>query len=223
MSKPEKRKIARILRQQGMKIVDIATQLDVQPSTVNKWCKDIELSDKQIANQAYDDPTWDASHNTGRILKRNAEKQRLEYQDAGRQRAKDRNTLHLMASMLYWGEGSKGRNSIRFGNTDPYMLQLFLHFLREEFEVPNKKIHLRILTHSTDEQEWERIKQYWLELFNLPSETKATVALKIGTQSRKNRYPNGICSIEVHSTKLVQQIFGAIQEYANFEKPEWLK
>jgi hypothetical protein len=148
---------------------------------------------------------------------------RLKYQEIGREAAKKTSILHLMGSMLYWGEGTKNGRNMRFGNTDPYMLKLFMRFLREEFNVPDEKFRLSIQTHFADETEWERIRLYWLEWLNLPPETKATVRLKIGTQSRKNRYENGICSIEVYSTEIVQQIFGAIQEYANFEKPEWLK
>ena len=148
---------------------------------------------------------------------------RRKYQAIGRDTAKGGSILHLIGSMLYWGEGAKNGKTMSFVNTDPYMLKLFMRFLREEFNIPDEKIRIRILSHSTDEKEWERIKQYWLELLNLPPETNAKVSLKIGTQSRKNRYENGICSIEVYSTEIVQQIFGAIQEYANFEKPEWLK
>jgi hypothetical protein len=148
---------------------------------------------------------------------------RLKYQAIGRETAKSGHVLHLMGSMLYWGEGAKDGQSMIFGNSDPYMLKLFMRFLREEFNVPDEKFRLNIQTHSTDKEEWERIRLYWLELLNLPPETKATVRLKIGTQSRKNRYPNGFCTIGVYSVQLVQQIFGAIQEYANFEKPEWLK
>src|SRR5688500_3339317 len=88
---------------------------------------------------------------------------RLKNQEIGREAAKDGNVLHLMGSMLYWGEGAKSGKSMRFINTDPYMLKLFMRFLREGFNVPDDKIRLRIMSHSTDEKEWERIKQYWLE------------------------------------------------------------
>jgi hypothetical protein len=38
----------------------------------------------------------------------------------------------------------------------------------------------------------------------------------------KNKLPYGVCSLVVHSTWMVQHIYGAIQEYAGFEEPAWL-
>jgi len=32
----------------------------------------------------------------------------------------------------------------------------------------------------------------------------------------------GTCEIAIHETRLVQQVFGAIQEYTGIDKPEWL-
>jgi hypothetical protein len=39
---------------------------------------------------------------------------------------------------------------------------------------------------------------------------------------RKNKLPYGTCRVVVHDTALVQSIYGAIQEYVGFERPEWL-
>jgi hypothetical protein len=38
----------------------------------------------------------------------------------------------------------------------------------------------------------------------------------------KNKLPYGVCSVVVHSTWMVQHIYGAIQEYAGFDEPAWL-
>jgi hypothetical protein len=37
-----------------------------------------------------------------------------------------------------------------------------------------------------------------------------------------NKLPYGTCRLAVHDTALVQSIYGAIQEHAGFERPEWL-
>ena len=37
--------------------------------------------------------------------------------------------------MLYWAEGAKARNSVRFSNSDPEMLRFFLAFLRRYFSI----------------------------------------------------------------------------------------
>jgi hypothetical protein len=37
-----------------------------------------------------------------------------------------------------------------------------------------------------------------------------------------NKLPYGVCSIKLGSTRVVQHIYGAIQEYGGFEEPRWL-
>ncbi len=34
--------------------------------------------------------------------------------------------------------------------------------------------------------------------------------------------PFGTCRLTVHSPRVVQSLYGAIQEYAGFSRPEWL-
>jgi hypothetical protein len=34
--------------------------------------------------------------------------------------------------------------------------------------------------------------------------------------------PYGTCALIVHSTRIAQTIYGSIQEYGGFERPEWL-
>jgi hypothetical protein len=41
--------------------------------------------------------------------------------------------------MLYWAEGSRERNAIKFTNSDPEMLRFFMRFLRLSFAVPDRK------------------------------------------------------------------------------------
>jgi hypothetical protein len=45
---------------------------------------------------------------------------------------------------------------------------------------------------------------------------------KYSQKKRQGRLPYGTVRVCVHSTEIVQQIFGAIQEYGGFERPEWL-
>jgi hypothetical protein len=38
----------------------------------------------------------------------------------------------------------------------------------------------------------------------------------------RNKLPYGVCTVYVHSTRVVQHIYGAIQEYGGFDEPAWL-
>jgi predicted transcriptional regulator len=39
---------------------------------------------------------------------------------------------------------------------------------------------------------------------------------------RANKLPYGTCKLVGHSTQIVQTIYGSIQEYGGFDRPEWL-
>lgn len=223
MAKPEKRKKARVLRQEGWAIKAISKEIDIRRDTVSKWCRGIELIPEQVNVLAEDNPRWLGGHNAAQQTKKDALKQRLAYQEVGRERARNGSDLHLLACMLYWGEGAKSRNHLQFVNTDHNMLKLFMRFLLLEFELEDKDFYLNIMHHTTDEAEIERIEHFWRDCLNLSSDCGVNMQLKKGTNSRKARYENGICSISVNNTEILQHIFGAIQEYIGFDNPEWVK
>jgi hypothetical protein len=41
-------------------------------------------------------------------------------------------------------------------------------------------------------------------------------------EKRVHRLPYGTCRVTLHRAAVVQSIFGAIQDYGGFERPEWL-
>ncbi len=45
---------------------------------------------------------------------------------------------------------------------------------------------------------------------------------KYSQKKRRNMLPYGTCKLTVHRTRIVQTIYGGIQEYGGFERPEWL-
>jgi hypothetical protein len=223
LTKRQRRLKARELKLQGWKNIDIAEELGVTAGTVSNWTSDIKLTPEQEEAMAIENPTWLKRYKYGQKIRQTALDKRMLYQDAGREKAREGSLLHLMATMLYWGEGTKARSDLSLINSDPYMLKLFIRFLRIEMAVPDDKIRISIQHHTTDEKDIARIIQYWLEWLELPLSTTVSTQLKIGTSSRKKRYINGFCTISVGSVEIVQQIFGAIQEYIGIDKPQWGK
>lgn len=145
---------------------------------------------------------------------------RISYQEAGRLKAREGRPLHLAGCMLYWAEGSKERNRFEFVNADPYMMRLFIRFLREEMEIDEAIINIRVHCHSNDPDEKQRTGEYWAQLLGLPLTSLRRMYHKQGGEVRE-KLPNGVCGIRVESTELVQHIYGAIQEYGGFENPAW--
>jgi hypothetical protein len=168
-------------------------------------------------------PHWESQQKGAAINRQKAYKQRILYQELGRSKAQEGNFLHLIGCILYWGEGAKDRVHLRFINTDPYMLKLFMQFLREQLQVEEGLVSLQVFYHTKDESEIARIRQYWMDWLELPQDTHINMQLKIGTTSRKKRYLNGICAIDLNRTEILQHIYGAIQEYIGFEHQSWGK
>jgi predicted transcriptional regulator len=220
--KNEIRYEARRLRQHGMSVKEIALALKVSRSSVSLWVRDIELTEEQTQVLKDRQRLWGAQNSGAHVNRAKAQQRRAMAQENGRLKAQENNALHLAGCMLYWAEGAKSRNNVNFVNSDPNMSTLFVRFLREELKVKNSEFVLYIHSHSMDAAEIQRQQRYWLDLLELPASCIRKVLYKIGSQVRKNVLMNGVCSIRVYRTELVQHIFGAIQEYGGFENPDWL-
>jgi hypothetical protein len=128
--------------------------------------------------------------------------------------------------MLYWAEGAKRRNGIQFTNSDPRMLMLFRRFLTDSLAVERDEIVMTLNVYTNNGLTIEQIEQHWLEVLDLPTTAVRKHMLNhMPTSSSgcaKNKLPYGVVTLNVHSTWMVQEIYGAIQEYAGFDEPAWL-
>lgn len=222
MTSREMRERARLLRRQGTSVRDIAKMLNTSKGSVSVWVRDVELTDEQIERLKENQRRY-RQHNKG--AQSNREKHhllRLEYQREGRVKARENHPLHQAGCMLYWAEGAKRRNKVYFVNSDSHMMRMFMRFLREELQVADEDISLYIHCHYSDPLEQLRIERYWVELLGLYQDCLRKTQVKRGSDTRKNILINGVCGICVNSTRLVQHIYGAIQEYAGFDNPAWL-
>ena len=52
--------------------------------------------------------------------------------------------------------------------------------------------------------------------------SSVNVHSKYSRKKRVNKLPYGTCELTVDSTRIVQTIYGSIQEYGGFDRPEWL-
>ncbi|MDZ4671469.1 MAG: hypothetical protein SH821_11415 [Phototrophicales bacterium] len=220
--KRETREQARQLRAQGISIISIAKQLGVAKSSVSHWVCDIELTPAQIETLKQNQHRTPAQLNGSKTNYTKALTQRKLWQEEGRANAREQRGLHEVGCMLYWAEGAKGRSSIIFVNSDPEMMKLFIRFLRQEMNIPEEDFIVILHCHTHDKAEWERMTTYWLRILGLTQQNMRNINVKQGSNSRKNRLENGICTLRVYSTELAMHIYGAIQEYAGFDRPEWL-
>ena len=112
-----------------------------------------------------------------------------------------------------------------FTNSDPDMVDVFLHFLRRCYGVSDQRVALTINVHLGNGLTLEEIEEWWLRRLSLPrSSLRRSMVNRPSRASQRKRRTlvYGTARITVSSTELTQSIFGAIQAYAGLYRPEWL-
>jgi hypothetical protein len=127
--------------------------------------------------------------------------------------------------MLYWAEGSKRRNDVEFTNSDPDMMRQFVEFLRRSYAVASEDLRLTVNVHLDNGLGLSEIEEWWLRRLALGRQSLGSHTVnrysKASSQTRRG-LPYGTARVVVHSTFIVQSIYGAIQEYAGIERPDWV-
>jgi hypothetical protein len=106
------------------------------------------------------------------------------------------------------------------------MTSFFCKFLREALDVDNDTITIRIMCYTNNGITQEEIESFWLNKLNLPATSLRKTTVNVQPQSgqqRGRKLPCGVCTLHViRSTRHLQHIYGAIQEYTGIDKPDWL-
>lgn len=222
--KTTERAKARELREQGWSIKAIERTLGVARSSVSRWTRDISLgAEERGALEAR------AAAGRGRAAERKssaARLARLAFQEEGRSRATESDVSYAAGCMLYWAEGEKSRNRVALTKSDPALVAFFASFLRRHFAVTDEAITVYCNLFADHVENKETIEAFWLHTLGLPASSlrRSTVNAysKYSLKKRANKLPYGTCRLVVNSTRIVQTIFGSIQEYGNFKRVEWL-
>jgi hypothetical protein len=127
--------------------------------------------------------------------------------------------------MLYWAEGSKRRNDVEFTNSDPDMMRTFVKFLRRCYGVAQDDLRLTLNVHLNNGLRLAEIEKWWLTRLGLSPRCLGSHTVnrcsRASGQTRRT-LPYGTARVVVHSTFIVQSIYGAIQKYAGTDRPEWI-
>jgi len=226
MAKPEKREEARRLRKEkGLSVNKIAEILGVSKNSVSRWVRDVPLTDDQRHQLMENSKSYGAQHQGSIANRVKHRKIREGYQQAGRKKAREGDPLHLTGCMLYWAEGTKDRNECRFTNSDLDMVVTFLRFLRQSLKIESTRLQIRISVYLDNGLTIDEIEEYWLTNLELPPSCVLPSDTKIpkSSQQKGRKLLYGTCEARVKAgTQYVQHIYGAIQEYAGIDKPEWL-
>ena len=223
--KTKERELARSLRSEdGCSIKEIARRLGVSRASVSVWVRDVVLTDDQRARL---ERRARNGYLTVAAASRDAARRRREgYQEDGRRLARTAGTEYACGCMLFWAEGSRARNSAQLVNSDPALVRFWIDFLRRYFDVESRRIRLVCNLFADHEDIRRDIERFWLSTLGLPDESLLTSMVnrysRVSNRKRLNKLPYGTAKVTVHDTRIVQMLYGSIQELAGFERPEWL-
>lgn len=226
MKQKEKQEAIRLRQEQGLSYRQISDILNVSKGTLNIWLKDIKLSNEQQIELDKKDSCKNPIRLGSQKTKEKYLKLRNQYQEDGRNKVKENNLLHAQGCMLYWAEGGKSKNTVDFTNSDINMMKFFIKFLRECYLVENNKIKITINCYLDCGLSQEEIENYWLNELNLERTNLNTTQINKKPSSSKNlkrgKLQYGVCQLRVNNTEILHNIYGAIQEYSNFNNENWL-
>ncbi|OGW77114.1 MAG: hypothetical protein A3I73_02655 [Omnitrophica bacterium RIFCSPLOWO2_02_FULL_45_16] len=214
--KTKERKLARVLRSQGLSLRAISAEVKCSKSTISRWISDIELTDAQIIQLK-------SNQDKGRAKAAkhpNSSRQKWErIRSAIRLGSKkeiprkySNELLKMIGAALYWAEGYKAsRNEIIFANTDPSMIRLIMLFFRKICKVPESKFRGKVFIHphldvKQAEKYWSRISMIALKQFNKP-----LLAISRASKRKRDTLPMGTFSIVIGDVYTCSKIKGWIE------------
>jgi hypothetical protein len=118
--------------------------------------------------------------------------------------SKDRELVMLVA-MLYWAEGHK--KAFVFTNTDEKMLSLYLKFIYEVMNIPQKSVSILIRT--SDPITPIKAQIYWAKALSIPK-----INLSVNHDNKQNRTKTryGICRIMVAKSSFYLKVMNGLIE-----------
>jgi transposase-like protein len=226
MKNDERLEARRLRKEQGCSVREIAGKLGVSAGSVSRWVRDVVLSAEQEATLQARNPIF--NHNLNGVATftnhTHARKKREQWQLEGRQLYRDGDKRYAFGCALYYGEGSKGKNTVGLSNTDTRLMIFWVNFLRDFFEIQDGEFAVSITCYLNNGLTLEEIQNYWLKAVGLPITVlrKATVKGKYYSGTGSGKYPFGVCTVRVHKTDVVQKLFGSIKEATGDDGVSWL-
>lgn len=201
------------MRQHGATYSGIYKELRVPKSTLNLWFKDLPHP-----NHMYfiDQKSWLAA-----IRKLSAAANRKKRQDGMARISqkvkkeieewkllKSMETQKSLLSMLYWAEGQKLPETgtpVKFANTDPKLVLLFLTLLRSCYQLDETKLRIQIHVHWYHNQ--RKVQRFWSKLLNVDETLFNKIYVKQRSKTKRFRKNfAGICFVIYHSVNLRREI-----------------
>lgn len=189
----DRAELGRKLRRLGLSYGEIMGLIPVPKGTLAYWCREIRLSDSQIA--AIKQRCGPAAAPRDTQWRRRLEIEELE--EEARRFALDHldDPFWVAGTVLYWGEGSKTQRAHSLANADPAALRLFIRWT-QRYVQSDPAFVLKLNLHAGNDE--PAAKVYWRRSLGLPNaEFYQSYIKPEGTGHRKNHLPQGVCQVRM--------------------------
>ncbi len=173
---------------------EIADKFNCSQNTISYWI------------QKYKIPT--RSHGEATYVKRNPAGDPFSFH---KPKTLEEINLFGLGIGLYWGEGNKTNlNSVRLGNTDPALIEVFIRFLVLTFNIDRDdlKFGLQLFT----DIDPAIALDFWIKKLNIHRDQInrpiVTKARSLGTYRKKSQY--GVMTVMYHNKKLRDLLIGLL-------------
>ena len=210
---------ALMLRRQGVSIPAIARRLHISKSTAFLWVGHLRLTKQQADRLVANSVDGREKGREAMCLIREGKQHNREQQA----QVLVSKMLHpnpskefwqLLAAMLFWCEGGKrGLTSLRFANSDPRLIRVFLHALRKGFDIQEKKFRAVIHLHGYHDEVQQ--KAFWSKVTGIPLEQFSKAYRKPNTGRRKRDGYPGCLSVRYNDANLARTLDALYHAFGN--------
>jgi hypothetical protein len=188
---------ARELKKKGVSAAEISRRLNIGDTTILRWCDDILSGNPyHLYAQKLQDKAKEKSIGLVRSIKLTGE------------------SAKILASILYWCEGSKypSSNFVAFSNSDVSLVTTFLNLFRLGFQPKENKLKASLQLHTTHNK--EKITSFWSKILQIPKSQFYKPTITKPTKNMKRRNYIGTCTIRYYDVYLLLEIMGIFEEFS---------
>ncbi|MBI2019502.1 hypothetical protein HYS95_02460 [Candidatus Daviesbacteria bacterium] len=194
------------LRKKGYSIKEIAILLNIAKSTSSLWLRNIllplraqeRLKQRKILGQ----------YKSIEIARKKRIQQQLYFTSIAkgflRRISLTPDLCKLCCALIFWCEGSKNNTQVKFTNSDPSLIKVFLDLLRHGFKINESKF--RVLMHLHEYHKEERQKVFWNKITKIPLNQFHKSYLKPHTSKRKHLHYPGCITVTYYDARVAKEL-----------------
>lgn len=203
------------LRKQGKTYLEIQKILKIRipKSTLSDWCCDVPLPlEYQKKIQDYNKLNLNKARKIALAVTRvKREKYLQSIIDRNQYLAtifKNKDVAKIALVMLFLGEGGKNpkRASLLFGNSDPFIINLFLYLLRGCYEIDESKFRCTLQCRA--DQDIKKLEKFWSQITKIPLSQfyKARIDQRTINKPTKKLNYKGVCRLDYFSADIFLEL-----------------